>query len=168
MSNIIWKTITEYESLYEVSSLGDIKSLRSGKILKKSKQTAGYLKVNLSYNGIVKRPLVHRVVAKYFIDNPDNKKTVNHKDGNKLNNNINNLEWSTYSENISHAYKNKLNTPHGQKGSTHGRSKLNESDIFNIRSLLNKGLTHTYIASLFNVSIRTIGLIKSRKTWSHI
>ena len=96
-----WREIPGYEGLYEVSNCGRIrkgdrlKSLRSDK--------GGYLNVWLSKNGIQKCLKVHRLVALAFIKNPEGKRTINHKDGNKQNNNVENLEWATHSENIMHA-----------------------------------------------------------------
>ena len=70
--------------------------------------TIGYLCVDLNFDGVWKQKYIHRLIAETFIPNPENKPTVNHKDGNKLNNNISNLEWNTYSENNQHAIDNDL------------------------------------------------------------
>lgn len=96
--NEIWKPIKGYEGLYEVSNLGRIKSLNYNhtgkeKILKPTKDRYGYLQVTLCKNNIKKQYTVHRLVAEAFIDNPDNLPQVNHKDENKQNNNVDNLEW---------------------------------------------------------------------------
>lgn len=84
-----------------------------GKIKNLSFTGSGYLFVGLSKNGIPYPKDVHRIVATHFIPNPENKKCVNHKDGNKLNNCVDNLEWCTYSENITHAMKNGLTKLNG-------------------------------------------------------
>ena len=99
----IWKEVTDYNVLYQVSNMGYVR--RNGKILKSSPNHKGYLMVNLYLNGKRKNHKVHRLVATAFISNPENKPTVNHKDGNKQNNVIANVEWATYSENNLHAYR---------------------------------------------------------------
>lgn len=98
----IWKEIKEYEGLYQVSNMGRVKSLRKNIILKKSITYRGYEKVNLSVNNIHKDYSVHRLVANAFIPNPDNLPQVNHKDENKTNNCVNNLEWCTQKYNINY------------------------------------------------------------------
>lgn len=107
----IWKNVKEFNGLYEVSSDGRMKSYKrykEGKILKLSKYSNGYLFVKLSpmntHRGEYKKAYsVHRLVAETFIPNPNNYPCVNHKDGNKQNNNVDNLEWCTYSYNLKHA-----------------------------------------------------------------
>lgn len=109
----IWRDVEGYEGLYQVSNLGRVKSLsrvfsKGTKILKPLKINSGYFIVNLWKNNRCTHKLIHRLVANEFIDNPHKKKCVNHIDGNKENNNINNLEWVTPSENLSHAITNNL------------------------------------------------------------
>lgn len=116
----IWKDIKGYEGLYQVSNLGRIKSLKrkvryqnSFKTLKErikgtfiGKQ--GYLRVELSKNGVNKKYSVHRLVAKSFIENSNESLEINHKNGIKTDNRVENLEWITRSENELHAYKMNL------------------------------------------------------------
>ena len=130
----IWKDIEEFNGLYQVSNTGKIKSIErfrsngSGIQLQKEKirfprqLNSGYLSVNLWKDNKQYSRTVHKLVAEAFILNPENKATVNHKDGNKLNCNDWNLEWSTYSENINHAIKTGLNkTRKGKKNKHNGR-----------------------------------------------
>lgn len=111
----IWKNIEGFENLYQVSTYGRIKSLGNGNSTNTNTKQKRILKTNLSKNGYEKIKLfkdgkryyfnVHRLVALTFLANDFNKSEVNHKDGNKINNNISNLEWVTASENQLHAFK---------------------------------------------------------------
>lgn len=119
----IWKDIEDYEGIYQISNLGRVKSLektmwnnhqnikKEEMILKPNKDGKGYFCVKLYKNKKCKMKKVHRLVAQAFIDNPNNKKQVNHIDGNKENNCVNNLEWCTCQENIKHSWKNHLHKP---------------------------------------------------------
>lgn len=105
-----WRDIKGYEGLYQVSDLGRVKSLnchRSGKekILKPVDNGKGYKLVHLVKEKRLKWKSVHRLVAESFIINNNNKPTVNHIDGNRANNKVDNLEWATYSENNIHSYR---------------------------------------------------------------
>lgn len=112
----VWKPIVGYENYYEVSNLGNVYSKGKeyidtlGRHQKKLPRnvcvhigTIGYKCVDLNANGVNVQKHIHRLVAEAFIPNPENKATVNHKDGNKLNNDISNLEWATFGENNKHA-----------------------------------------------------------------
>ena len=98
MKKEYWKPVVGYEGLYEVSNWGRVKSIRFGKerILKPGTCGRGYLFVNLCKNGKVKLYYVHRLVAESFIPNPNNYPIINHKDENKTNNSVGNLEWCSY------------------------------------------------------------------------
>lgn len=113
----VWKPIPDYEDSYEVSNYGQVRSkdrytpTRNGEVFKKGviktlkEDKDGYFKVCLSKNSKKKSFFVHRLVALTFIENPNNYPVVNHKDGNKQNNKVENLEWCTRSENDKHAYR---------------------------------------------------------------
>lgn len=122
--NEIWKPIKGYEDFYEISSFGRVKSLdrltsnsfgtfvRKGKLLKTSIDRNGYKYVLLTDGNKKRKNLkIHRLVALNFIDNPLSKPFVNHIDGDKLNNDIRNLEWCTPLENTTHAIENGLFIP---------------------------------------------------------
>lgn len=100
-----WKDIKGYEGIYLVSDKGNIKRKGINKNRKFNISRCGYAMVTLYKNGIVKNILVHRIVAQAFLPNFNNLPQVNHIDGNKLNNNIENLEWCTAKDNILHTYK---------------------------------------------------------------
>lgn len=98
------KFLKEYDNKYSVTSNGYVYSFKGRKKELIGKvSSSGYRTILISHNNKPNHLLVHRLVAICFIDNPDNKRTVNHKDGNKLNNNVYNLEWMTDSENVIHA-----------------------------------------------------------------
>ena len=127
-----WKTLIynhiEYKQ-FEISTHGRLRNINTGTIYKFSMSTCGYYQVTVTL-GSRKQKKTFRIniaVAETFIPNPENKPQVNHKDGNKLNNYVDNLEWSTSSENMLHAYQTGLET--GTKGCDHPESKLTENDV---------------------------------------
>lgn len=170
----IWKDIKGYEGLYQVSNYGRIKTLsrfkrskgfNKEKILSPGKSKSGYLTVLLYKNNERKNKSVHRLVCEAFIKNKYNKKTVNHKDGNKHNNKLENLEWTTYSENGIHAFKKGLNKP--SKGEKNGNSILDKQKVLEIRCLCEK-LSNAEVSRILNVNKGTVSDVKLRKTWNHI
>lgn len=108
MNKEIWKNINFLNNYYQISNKGNIRHIKSKRIniLKPHKDKNGYLIISLYINKKFQTFKLHRLVAQAFIPNPDNLPQVNHKDGNKLNNCVNNLEWCTCRENINHAVKN--------------------------------------------------------------
>lgn len=100
----VWKNIDGFDGKYQISTWGNVRN-RSGKILKPYKNKKGYLKVGLFSDGVVHKYRINRLVATAFIPNPFKLPQVNHKDGNKQNNSITNLEWVTDAMNKEHAMK---------------------------------------------------------------
>jgi len=174
----IWKDVVGYEGLYQVSNLGNVRSLsrlvdyghckafREGRVLAKAIDKDGYELVGLNKSSKSKLCKVHRLVAESFVRNTNQLSIVNHKDGVKNNNNINNLEWVNNSENIQHAYDSGLAKAH--KGEKCGASKLTEEQVQTMRRLANQGVMHKDIAAQFSISKRGIHNIISRKSWNHI
>lgn len=101
-TRVYWKDVVGYEGLYKVSNTGDIFSTLLQRKKKPSTTELGYLVVTLRKDKVSKLVKVHRLVATAFIPNPESKKEVNHKDGNKVNNNVSNLHWCTRKENMKH------------------------------------------------------------------
>jgi len=153
-----WVTIPDFPD-YKVSDRGNILNINSGRILKPGLYT--YKKVYLYKKGRPYMRYVHRLVAQSFIPNPEGKKEVNHKDFDKHNNHVSNLEWVSYSENNAHAIER-------VRGSMKGLAcKLKESDVISIRRLLDEGvLLQKEIAALYGVTGTTVGDIKQRRSWS--
>lgn len=106
----IWKTVNETNGLIEVSDLGRVRSLLRGTptILKTQTDTKGYLRVSVTINKVKRTYKLHRLVAMTFLENPNQLPQVNHKDGNKLNNALCNLEWISNKDNAHHAIANGL------------------------------------------------------------
>ena len=111
----MWKPVVGYEGFYEVSDQGEVRRILNGKTRNlKLWQSANYYTVCLSKNCQRKTKAVHRLVADAFLDKPDNAEEVNHKDGNKLNNRVENLEWVTQKENMIHSIEVLGNNPFGK------------------------------------------------------
>lgn len=163
----IWKPIL---GNYWISNLGRIKS--RFKILKGVESKQGYLQVVIRFEGKAKALYLHHLVLAAFESERPRGKECNHKDGNKLNNNITNLEWVSRGRNLSHAYRSGL--AHGSKvsrnqGVKNVHSLLDEIKVREIRELAkNVELSHSEIAQRYGVSKSVISDIKLRKTWKHI
>lgn len=160
------KKIEDYED-YWVDTDGNVWSSKSGKmkILRSAKNRDGYLRVVLCKNISRKNISVHRLVALAFLPNPNNYPQVNHKNGIKSDNRLENLEWCSSYQNIIHAMNNGLRN---LKGSKHNLAKLKESDIPIIHQRLANGEKGTVIAKDYDVTKYTISDIKRGKTWTHI
>jgi hypothetical protein len=178
----IWKDIQNFEGLYQISNLGRVKSLDryielkngtnrfvKGRVLKPSKHKTkpSYYNVILSNKGKRYSMSIHRLVAEHFIPNKDGKPQVNHKDGDKLNNKVNNLEWVTYSENTIHSFS--IGLSKGRKGENHHNNKLTYKEVRCIKELLVEGeLKQSEIANKFKISFRTVSAIKRGVLWRHV
>lgn len=173
----IWKPVVGYEGLYEVSTLGGVRRIASWKsgngyrVTRKPKprmtsvNLGGYPSVLLRNGNRYWKTCIHRLVAIAFIGPRPDGFQVNHRDGNKFNNSVSNLEYVTPRENILHA----VATGHWSKlkGETQSGAKLSENSAKEILSLIGKTKQKT-LASRFGVSESLISRIKHRRAWKHI
>ena len=158
----IWITIKDFEN-YEVSNLGRIRSLYKNIILK-PQFGKHYLHVSLYKNKKCYSKDIHVIVAKTFIPNSNNLPEVNHIDGNKHNNNITNLEWSTKSDNEKHAYRTGLRSAKGEKNNC---AKLTNVQVKEIKELKGK-IKGSEIALMYDIDRSVIYNIFNNKAWKHI
>lgn len=143
---------------YIITKDGEVFNKRNGHKVKPQINGTGYYRVGIGG----KLHFVHRLVAKLYIPNPENKPQVNHKDGNKLNNNVDNLEWVTNKENTIHAIKTGLQ-PIEEKSKV---AKLKRSQVQFIKS--HDEMTRKELADLFNISENTISDIRNGRTWKTV
>jgi len=155
------ETWLKFNERYSVSSKGEVRNDKTNRILKGDLNRKGYRRVIVSG----KRYFIHRLVAIVYIPNPNNYPQVNHKDGNKLNNAVYNLEWCTNDYNNKHARANGLIINKTPPGEDHFRAKLKESEAVYIKYSL---LPVTELSIRFNISKITIYKIRQGKMWKHI
>jgi hypothetical protein len=165
-----WRPVVGYEGWYSVSSLGRVRrdksgnGTRAGKTLKAPPDVRGYPLACFCQDGEQHYHRVHRLVAEAFLGPCPAGLQVNHKDGDKLNNHVSNLEYVTPSENTRHAIRLGLWTPVGE---AHHLSKLSEADVREIRRLRGK-VTQQQLADRYGVSNSLISAIQLRQIWRHI
>lgn len=165
----IWKNIVGYEGIYEVSNFGRVRTVKNGRMHKERLTFDGYVKATLTVNSKSKDFRVHRLVAQSFIPNPENKETVNHKDGVKTNNYVDNLEWATRSEQVYHSYE--LGLKIAMSGEKHSNSKLTPEEVREIRKIYVKGdkkFGAMNLGRIYNVGATTIENVVKRKTYKNI
>lgn len=167
----IWLPIIGYEEIYEVSNKGRIKvlerqinvrygtSIRKEKLIKPSlNKVVNYLYIGLHKDGKYTNSRIHRLVAEAFIPNPENKREVNHINGDKLNNSVENLEWNTPLENTRNAFKNGLNNK---------RLKLKLEDIPIIKEMYkNNNYSYREIGEMYGVERKAIMRAVLGQTWN--
>lgn len=169
-----WRPVVGYKGWYEVSSLGRLRRIRPsrgaipGRFLRPWASGWGYCVTRLSREDVDHMYPVHTLVAEAFLGSrPTAAHEVNHKDGNKTNDALSNLEWTTRGENNRHAIRAGLRPPLRRRGSRHGMSKLTETDVLVIRQMKGK-MYQRRIARWFNVTEGMVSLILHRRNWNHI
>jgi hypothetical protein len=165
-----WKEIAGYEGIYEVSDAGNVRSIIArknsyfGKIMAARLRPNGYRQFTLTRDGVVRYFKASRLVATAFIPNPENKPTVNHKNGIKHDDCLSNLEWATFQENSQHAYDTGLAKP--RLGELQRSARLKEKQIPVIRELLRSGKHYSEVGIMFGVNKTTIADIQQGRTWA--
>lgn len=174
-----WRKIPNYSN-YEASTDGEIKTFNwknSGieRVMKPAFDNSGYLRTMLKNdNGKYDTIKVHRIIAQTFIPNPENKQQINHKNGVKHDNRVENLEWATHSENIKHSYATGLKSVQGELNPA---AILNEKQVLEIRSKYTYGrkggrtktaVTKRMLAEEYRVGVHVIKNIVTNKTWKHL
>lgn len=172
----VWK---QFNDQIEVSNFGGIRTIqrfaigtgyKGSKTKRLIKSKSRVIQYQHSYPSIRDRKnffRVHRLVAILFVDNPEKKPFVNHKDGNKLNFHYSNLEWVTHRENIDHAIANGL-TADSPRGTNHWNNKLDEIHVKTIRKCLKDGMTQQKLADYFKVHRTCISAIACKYHWAHL
>ena len=141
-----------------------------GKEIKQNINEKGYPQVSLFYNGKDYCKRVHRILAELFIENPNNKPQVNHKDRNRSNYNLSNLEWNTAKENAIHSVANggRLNWKRNNLGRKNPKSKICENDVLNIRNYYsNKIFSQSQLSKKYMIGVSTINKIIKNKLWTN-
>lgn len=165
MTEEIWKDIKNYEGLYKISNLGQVKSLTRNIILKTATDKKGYLRVSLCKNCKDKYYRIHRLVLQAFIGNSDLQ--CNHINGIKNDNRLENLEWVTSSENMKHSYR--IGVHKIKKGENGTNVKLKKEDVILIRKLCSiYHIKHKTISCLFDINKSTVSAIVTGRNWSNV
>lgn len=164
MERRIHDFIPEIKDLYTINDKGEVFSDNSGRMKTRYRAGSKYKIINFMTEDGQKRTFrVHRLVATAFLPNPQNKKEVNHIDGNKENNSLENLEWSTRQENAQHAVDIGLMKP--RRGEDCSFSILTEEQVREVFTLREQGLLQREIAEIMNCSSSNISYILRGKTW---
>jgi len=164
-NEIEFRTILSHPE-YEVSRCGVIRRKSTGTILSQHNKR-GYMGVGFKINGKRSLHRVHRLIAEVYIPNPLNKPHINHINGIKNDNRIENLEWCTAKENIHHAIRTGLFSK-PPKGESNKSAKLTDAVVLKIRSMMANGMSDKDIAATFSVSISSICNIGKGDSWSHV
>lgn len=176
-----WKPVLGYEAIYEVSRDGNVRSVRTGAIRQPAKTYKGYLTLQVSKSGVFRTKSVHVLVAEAFLGpRPTAKAQVNHMNGIKTDNRLDNLEWVSPSENIKHRYKlfgSPVRLPSNvkratymppQKGEGNYNARLTEERALEIITLFKQGRSIKSVAREFGISKTLASYIRSGARWPHL
>jgi hypothetical protein len=158
----IYKIIPDYPN-YEASNLGNIRTLKTGKIRKLQERKDGYLQVGLYVNNKIQFQQVHRLIAFAWLQNRNN--IINHIDSNRNNNNVTNLEWCDNSHNQLHAIKNGAEN---KKNEEHPSTTLKNKQVLEMRKLYKNGSSYKELSKKYNKPYSTIYNIINRYYWKNI
>lgn len=161
---VVWKEVKDYEGYYEVSSNGIVRNVKTGRRLKPDLHKEGYDRVTLTKEGVSKHLFNHRLVAIAFLLNEENHPVVNHIDGNRQNNNVENLEWCSHKHNSQHAIKLGLRV--AKTGEDCSYAKLSNDIASEIIEDIKSGKKYAEISEEREVSQATISMIKTGKRWN--
>jgi len=162
----IWKPVCGCENVYEVSNLGNVRRIGTKRIFKQKPTKSGYKRICLRKHP-QRNVFIHVLMLEAFVSPRPKGLVTNHKNGNKSDNRIENLEWTTQKKNVHHAIKlGNFFTPVGEQ---HGESKLTDLKVKRIRRLFATGeYTKAALGRQFGVSAVLIGLIVRRQSWKHL
>lgn len=161
----VWRPCPDYENNYEVSNFGNVRNKKTLRLLKLYLNNKKYLEVRLFKSGKETSKIIHRLVGKAFLSNLNGLPQINHKDGIKHNNNVNNLEWSTNSENQLHAYR--IGLQRSRKGEGNNNTCLTEIVVEKIKAQYNSGERLKELSQKHNINLSILRNIIYGRTWTH-
>lgn len=167
-----WRPVVGYEGWYEVSSIGRVRRVRPGKSTKTGRfcsiyrNKTGYNRVKLTSGDYGRRHMLHRLVARAFIGECPHGCEINHRDGNKDNNHVENLEYVTHKMNMAHASQNRLMAR--MKGMFNPRAKLTDEQVREMRRLFDGGCSRIELSRRFHVGESVTARVVKRQSWVHI